>query len=110
MLPDLQQPLELPHQVFQNYLKQDTPTVFRPKKEAFCVDPEGWGPVSPIRWDFTPCFLDVWVAIVALFGILFGAGAIWYLFAKRVEQPVRKNWHFYAKFVGTLLLSDCISD
>jgi ATP-binding cassette subfamily C (CFTR/MRP) protein 1 len=103
MLPDLQQPLELPHQVFQNYLKQETPSVFRPRKDAFCVDPEGWGPVSPIRWDFTPCFLDVWVATVALFGILFGAGAIWYLFAKRVEQPVRKNWHFYAKFVRTML-------
>ncbi|MCV5926798.1 hypothetical protein OFO11_33405, partial [Escherichia coli] len=59
--------------------------------------PEGWGPVNPVRWDFTPCFLDIWIVGVSLWGILFGAGAIWYLFAKRVVQDVTKNWHFYAK-------------
>jgi hypothetical protein len=34
---------------------------------------------------------------VAAWGVLFGAGAIWYLFKKRIAQDVPKNWHFYAK-------------
>jgi ATP-binding cassette, subfamily C (CFTR/MRP), member 1 len=57
--------------------------------------------MSPFRWDFTPCFLDVWITAVAVFGIVFGAGAIWYLHQKCSPQPVGKNWHFYAKLVGT---------
>ncbi|KIX09957.1 uncharacterized protein Z518_01038 [Rhinocladiella mackenziei CBS 650.93] len=34
---------------------------------------------------------------VAVWGVLFGAGALWYLFNKRIAQDVPKNWHFYAK-------------
>ena len=55
--------------------------------------------MSPFRFDLTPCFLDLGVALVAGWGLLFGAGAIWFLFKKRVPQPVSKNWHFYAKLV-----------
>src|ERR1700748_2888125 len=66
-------------------------------RQPLCGDPEGWGPVSSIRWDLTPCFLDVWIIGVALWGILFGAGALWYLFTKRIAQDVPKNWHFYTK-------------
>jgi len=65
-----------------------------------CGDSEGWGPLSPTRYDFTPCFLDVWTAAVAGFGIILGSGAIWYLIKRCTPQPVRKNWHFYAKLVG----------
>ncbi|EXJ72334.1 uncharacterized protein A1O5_04838 [Cladophialophora psammophila CBS 110553] len=65
--------------------------------QPFCGDPEGWGPVSSLRWDLTPCFLDIWIVGVALWGVLFGAGALWYLFTKRIAQDVPKNWHFYAK-------------
>lgn len=69
-------------------------------RQAFCGDSEGWGPMSPSRFDLTPCFLDVGVAIVAGWGLLMGAGAIWFLLSKRIAQPVSKNWHFYAKLVS----------
>ena len=66
-------------------------------RQPLCGDPEGWGPVSNLRWDLTPCFLDVWIIGVALWGVLIGAGALWYLFKKRIAQDVPKNWHFHAK-------------
>lgn len=67
------------------------------RRQPLCADPEGWGPISSIRYDFTPCFLDVWILFVSVWGIFFGAGAVWYLLRKRVAQDVPKNWHFYAK-------------
>ncbi|EKD20282.1 uncharacterized protein L3040_007291 [Drepanopeziza brunnea f. sp. 'multigermtubi'] len=51
--------------------------------QPFCGNREGWGPLSPIRYDFTPCFMDVWVSSVAAFGILFGAGAVWWLLRRK---------------------------
>ncbi|PGH07414.1 hypothetical protein AJ80_07999 [Polytolypa hystricis UAMH7299] len=66
-------------------------------RQPLCGDREGWGPISSIRFDFTPCFLDVWISLVAVWGLLMGAGAIWFLFKKRSPAPVGKNWHFYAK-------------
>ncbi|KIW09371.1 hypothetical protein, variant [Verruconis gallopava] len=66
--------------------------------QPLCNNPEGWGPLSPIRWDFTPCFLDVTVLAVAVFGLLGGLGAIWYL-KKQTSQRVAKNWHFWAKLI-----------
>lgn len=68
--------------------------------QPLCSDVEGWGPLSSIRYDFTPCFLDVWVAIVALYGVLFGAGAIWWLLRRNKPRPVSPDWHLYAKLVG----------
>jgi ATP-binding cassette, subfamily C (CFTR/MRP), member 1 len=65
-----------------------------------CSDSEGWGPISPIRYDFTPCFLDVWIISVAAWGLVGGAAAVWFLLKKRVPQEVSKNWHFYAKLVS----------
>ena len=67
------------------------------KADPLCGDAEGWGPVSSIRYDFTPCFLDIWLLSVAAWGLLFGAGAVWYLLRKRTAQEVPKNWHFYGK-------------
>jgi len=67
--------------------------------QPLCGNSEGWGPLSPFRYDFTPCFLDVWIASVAVFGIVFGAGAVWYLLRKCSPQPIKKNWHFWAKLV-----------
>ena len=67
------------------------------KSEPLCGDPEGWGPVSLIRYDLTPCFLDIWIVLVALWGVLGGIGAIYYLLKKRVPQDVPRNWHFYTK-------------
>jgi ABC-type multidrug transport system fused ATPase/permease subunit len=67
--------------------------------QPFCGDVEGWGPLSRLRFDLTPCFLDVGVSVVALFGLVLGSGALWFLLNKRIPQPVSKNWHFYAKLV-----------
>ncbi|KAH0563476.1 hypothetical protein GP486_001960 [Trichoglossum hirsutum] len=79
-------------------------------EHGFCANPEGWGPLSPSRYDFTPCFLDVWISSVAAFGVLFGAGAIWYLLKWRTPQPVRKNWHYYLKLfvIGVLFASTAL--
>ena len=78
-------------------------------KQPLCGNPEGWGPLSPYRYDFTPCFLDVWIAIVAAFGTLLGLWAAWYLLRKTPSQ-VSKNWHFYAKLsvIGALLAATVI--
>ena len=65
-------------------------------KQPLCGNAEGWGPLSPYRYDFTPCFLDVWIATVSAFGTLLGLWATWYLLRKSPSQ-VSKNWHFYTK-------------
>ena len=70
-----------------------------PAAEPLCRDPEGWGPMSPTRYDFTPCFMDLWVALVAGFALVLGPAAVWYLRYKQEPQPVARNWHFYAKLV-----------
>lgn len=67
------------------------------KQQPLCGDSEGWGPISSLRFDFTPCFLDIWIVFVAVWGLIFGAGALWYLLRKRTAQEVPKNWHFYSK-------------
>jgi hypothetical protein len=67
--------------------------------QPLCGNSEGWGPLSPIRYDFTPCFMDMWVTSVAVFGILFGAGAVWWLLNRKKAQEVSKDWHFWTKQV-----------
>lgn len=76
------------------------------KHQALCGNAEGWGPISPDRYDFTPCFLDVWITAVGLFGIFLGAGAIWYLLKKKTPAAVRKDWHFHTKLsvIGALVI------
>ncbi|KAH1550578.1 hypothetical protein KXX57_009402 [Aspergillus fumigatus] len=80
------------------------------KLQPFCGDVEGWGPISKHRFDLTPCFLDFGVALVAAWGLLMGAGAIWFLLKKRAPQPVSKNWHFYAKLIvlGALIFTTAL--
>ena len=72
----------------------------RHSKQPLCGNEEGWGPLSPIRYDFTPCFIDVWVAAVAAFGILIGSIAVWWLVRKKQPSAVAKDWHFWTKQVG----------
>lgn len=87
--------------VFVGFLAADST-----RQQPLCGDPEGWGPVSRYRWDLTSCFLDVWITTVAvLFGILGGGAAVYYLLRKCAPQPVRRNWHFYAKLVSCLLVA-----
>ncbi|KAK5077011.1 ATP-binding cassette glutathione S-conjugate transporter ycf1 [Lithohypha guttulata] len=73
-------------------------------KQFLCSDPEGWGPISNLRWDLTPCFLDIWVLVVAAWGLFAGAGAIVYLTKKRTPQDVKKNWHYYSKLSIIVLI------
>lgn len=75
----------------------------RVHRQPLCGNEEGWGPMSPFRYDFTPCFIDVWVASVAVFGILAGAAAVWWLLKKKQPTPVSKDWHFWTKQVGDVL-------
>jgi hypothetical protein len=96
MTSGLQAPLLFPHHdtsTLSSYLGASTR-----REQPLCGNIEGWGPLSRLRWDFTPCFLDVWIAAVAIFGILAGAGAIVYL-RNQPAEPVKKNWHFWAKLV-----------
>ncbi|KAH7349425.1 metal resistance protein YCF1 [Plectosphaerella cucumerina] len=65
--------------------------------QPLCGNKEGWGPLSPIRYDFTPCFIDVWVASVAVFGIVFGSAAITWLLKHRKPAALAKGLHFWAK-------------
>jgi ATP-binding cassette subfamily C (CFTR/MRP) protein 1 len=68
-------------------------------KQPLCANAEGWGPLSNYRYDFTPCFMDVWVGTVAAFGILGGAVAIWWLVRRKQRFVVERNWHFWGKQV-----------
>ena len=96
------------HQPFwPDYLR---PAAKDEKTQHLCGNIEGWGPISPFRYDFTPCFLDVWISLVAVFGITCGAAAIWWLLKKRTPSPVPKNWHFYTKLavIAALLLTTAL--
>jgi hypothetical protein len=69
-------------------------------RHPLCGNKEGWGPLSPNRYDFTPCFMDVWVSSVAVYGILFGAVAVWWLVKRKQKTELGKDWHFWTKQVG----------
>lgn len=68
-------------------------------RQPLCGNPEGWGPMSPFRYDFTPCFIDVWVLSVAVYGLVCGPFALWYLLRKSKALEVAKGWHFWSKQV-----------
>lgn len=68
-------------------------------KQPLCGNEEGWGPLSPHRFDFTPCFIDVWIAIVAVGGLVLGLGSVWLLSRKAPQVPDAKNLHFWLKQV-----------
>ena len=97
---DLQTVLELPGQSLARNATVGTAVPIRPQR--FCGDSEGWGPISWRRYDFTPCFLDIGIVFIAVWGLVMGSGALWMLFKRRTPQPVGKNWHFYAKLVCAL--------
>ncbi|KAI1777523.1 ABC transporter type 1, transmembrane domain-containing protein [Hypoxylon cercidicola] len=65
--------------------------------QPLCSNEEGWGPLSPFRYDFTPCFIDVWVFAVAVFGIVCGGLAVWYILRRQKPTEISKDWHFWMK-------------
>ncbi|KAL2038498.1 hypothetical protein N7G274_008837 [Stereocaulon virgatum] len=97
----------LQEQLWSDYLRTTEKNEYA---QPLCGNNEGWGPISPFRYDFTPCFLDVWISVVAVFGIVFGAAAIWWFFHKTRPAPVSKNWHFYAKLsvIAALILATAL--
>ncbi|KAI8628633.1 metal resistance protein YCF1 [Xylariaceae sp. FL1651] len=76
-------------------------------KQPLCGNEEGWGPLSPFRYDFTPCFVDVWVFAVAIFGLVGGPLAIWYVLRKQKAVAISKDWQFWIKqFLLLLIVAD----
>jgi ATP-binding cassette, subfamily C (CFTR/MRP), member 1 len=69
-------------------------------KQPLCGNEEGWGPLSPFRYDFTPCFVDVWVFAVAVFGLICGPLAVWYVLRRQKALSISKDWHFWTKQVS----------
>ncbi|KAF7897008.1 hypothetical protein EAF00_005236 [Botryotinia globosa] len=82
----------LQEQLGSGYLTAD-----KSRSQPLCGNKEGWGPLSPHRYDLTPCFMDVWVSSVAAFGILGGAIAIWWLVRRKTTAEVKKDWNFWLK-------------
>ena len=71
--------------------------------QALCGNEEGWGPISKYRYDFTPCFVDVWVATVSVYALILGPLAIWWLLRKKQStESTTKNAHFWIKQVNAL--------
>lgn len=75
--------------------------------QKLCGNKEGWGPLSPHRYDFTPCFMDAWVSSVAVFGLFAGSIAIWWLVRRKTKADVERDWHFWTKqvLIGAIGLS-----
>ncbi|KAK4697308.1 hypothetical protein P7C71_g748, partial [Lecanoromycetidae sp. Uapishka_2] len=103
-------------EVFANTIQEPfRPDYLRPAaredfRQPLCGNPEGWGPISPFRYDFTPCFLDVWISVVAVYGIFCGAAAVWWLLKRRSPSPVSMNWHFHTKLsiIAALLVTTAL--
>lgn len=70
-------------------------------EQPLCGNEEGWGPISKFRYDFTPCFIDVWVASVSVYALILGPVAIWWLLSKKkpIAEGTVKNLHFWLKQV-----------
>src|SRR5579859_2350608 len=76
----------------------------------FCLDPEGWGPVSALRYSFTPCFEDgILAAIPPLFLIIWGSAQS-YTFSQHSKVPDSRNWTYVTKLVVVtgLLALNCV--
>lgn len=86
------------YRALQN-LGSDYLTATSTTREPLCANKEGWGPLSPHRYDFTPCFIDVWILSVAVFGLVLGSGAVWHLKRKKQVMGTDKNLHFWLKQV-----------
>ena len=71
--------------------------------EEYCLDPEGWGPVSPIRdFDLTPCFEEgILLSTLAVLLTVSGLNKVHALWS--LEDRPRSNksrWLLGAKIVS----------
>ncbi|KAK9371704.1 P-loop containing nucleoside triphosphate hydrolase protein [Lipomyces chichibuensis] len=74
---------------------------------VLCSDPEGWGPMSPVYYNFTPCFADSVVPLVLGIGLL--------VLIPRDLRALRKcttvfsapNAWFYVKFALLAIIVFC---
>jgi hypothetical protein len=82
--------------------KTSSDAVMNARHAFLCHNGEGWGPLSNSIFDFTPCFLAVPNAAIALFGVVIGGATIWWLRNKESKHPTPKNWHYYLKLVSNL--------
>jgi hypothetical protein len=48
---------------------------------------------------FNLCFLDAFIGVYALCGLLFGTIALILLLRSDVQKPLFRTWNFYARFV-----------
>jgi hypothetical protein len=70
-------------------------------QRSLCCDAEGWGPFSEVLSDFSPCFLDLLISLVAVFGTVFGAYSVWWVIMGKHESEVAMD-----RWVWTKLVSD----
>lgn len=56
-----------------------------------CADPEGWGPTSGTRWDFTPCFEEG--VVLPIVHLLFILAATWSLWVLARTTPLERTAH-----------------
>ena len=70
----------------------------------FCLDPEGWGPVSALRYAFTPCFQDGILAAIPPIFLFIAGSAQGFRFSQSAKIPHSKNWIYIIKLSVVLLL------
>jgi hypothetical protein len=69
-------------------------------QQLLCCDAEGWGPLSEVMSDFTSCFIEVLIALAAVFGAVFGAYCIWWVVTKKHKSEVALDRQFWAMLVS----------
>ena len=70
----------------------------------FCLDPQGWGPVSRVRYAFTPCFQDgILSAVPPVFLFLVGSAQAWQFFQSS-KVPLSRNPAIYWGKITVLLV------
>src|SRR5204863_6249143 len=69
-----------------------------------CLDQEGWGPVSEVRYAFTPCFQDgILAAIPPIFLFVAGSAQGWQ-FSQLAKIPHSRNWIYWIKLAVVSVL------
>ncbi|RLV89993.1 Metal resistance protein YCF1 [Spathaspora sp. JA1] len=64
------------------------------------IDGDGWGPLSPVYHDMTPCFLQgILFGSSALLMVLVGLQQLIYLRNKKIQVGNKITWNFYVKLL-----------